>query len=446
MTGNQPNNVALTRDAENENQIGSSMAVSSSSMAVSSSSSASSTSSEYHAPIQHSKLRRKFGHDYAAPFAYLITLETTNRERLLGTIEGDTPDSAHITPTPLGQTVIDEFKAIERKMRELTGCYVQVLQYQLMPEHFHGILQIHDTLPKGWTLGKIIGAWKGACSRAYWASSPSSSSSPSSPSYPSSSSSPAPSMSSESCPSLFSPGYNDRPLLYKGQLDGWIAYLRDNPRRRWLKQRFPDRLRKVYDFIAGTSKTHYTAVGDTFMITYPERQQVRCHRDLTPEQIQSEVDYYLSLARNGVVLVSPFISQAEKAVYEACYKEKLRMIRIVKRALDGKFVYPQGRDFDACVQGFLLVLAPYTTGSENASETTISRNQCLSLNDFAADLASSSTRRISEAYHGYIPSSPATSSSTHSSSSSSSAHSSSSSSSSSAPSMSSESDIPTNEK
>lgn len=426
MTGNQPNNVALTRDAENENQIGSSMAVSSSSMAVSSSSSAPSMSSEYHAPIQHSKLRRKFGHDYAAPFAYLITLETTNRERLLCTIEGDTPDSAHITPTPLGQTVIDEFKAIERKMRELTGCYVQVLQYQLMPEHFHGILQIHDTLPKGWTLGKIIGAWKGACSRAYWASSPSSSAS--------SSSFPAPSMRLEACPSLFTPGYNDRPLLYKGQLDGWIAYLRDNPRRRWLKQRFPDRLRKVYDFIAGTSKTHYTAVGDTFMITYPERQQVRCHRDLTPEQIQSEVDYYLSLARNGVVLVSPFISQAEKAVYEACYKEKLRMIRIVKRALDGKFVYPQGRDFDACVQGFLLVLAPYTTGSENASETTISRNQCLSLNDFAADLASSSARRISEAYHGYIPSSPATSSSAHSSSSSS------------APSMSSESDIPTNEK
>ncbi len=442
MTGNQPNNVALTRDAENENQIGSSMA-------VSSSSSTPSMSSEYHAPIQHSKLRRKFGHDYAAPFAYLITLETTNRERLLGTIEGYTPDSAHITPTPLGQTVIDEFKAIERKMRELTGCYVQVLQYQLMPEHFHGILQIHDTLPKGWTLGKIIGAWKGACSRAYWASSSSSASS---------SSFPAPSMSSEACPSLFTPGYNDRPLLYKGQLDGWIAYLRDNPRRRWLKQRFPDRLRKVYDFIAGTSKTHYTAVGDTFMITYPERQQVRCHRDLTPEQIQSEVDYYLSLARNGVVLVSPFISQAEKAVYEACYKEKLRMIRIVKRALDGKFVYPQGRDFDACVQGFLLVLAPYTTGSENASETTISRNQCLSLNDFAADLASSSARRISEAYHGYIPSSPATSPSAHSSSSSSSAHSSPSvplpsssssapsPSSSPAPSMSSESDIPTNEK
>ena len=390
MTKNKPTDIVLMRDAENENQIGSSAV---------SSSSATSISSQYHAPIQHSKLRRKFGHDYASPFAYLITIETTNRECLLGTIEGDSPDSAHIVPTPLGQAVIDEFKAIERKMRELTGCYVQVLQYQLMPEHFHGILQIHDTLPKGWTLGKIIGAWKGACSRVYWAMNAALTRG-------------AENDNAEKR-SLFSSGYNDRPLLSKGQLDGWIAYLRDNPRRRWLKQHFPNRLRKVYDFEVGESKTHYTAVGDTFMIKYPERQQVRCHRYLTPEQIQSEVDYYLSLARNGVVLVSPFISQAEKAVYEACYKEKLRMIRIVKRALDGKFVYPQGRDFDSCVQGFLLVLAPYATGSENAAETTITRNQCLSLNDYAADLASSSARRISEAYHGYIPSSHAASPSSH---------------------------------
>ena len=417
MMDDKPKNIALTRDEENERPTSASSSspaasLSSSPAASLSSSPAASVRSQYRAPIKHNKLRRKTGHDYASPFAYLITIETTDRQRLLGTIEGDSADTAHIEPTPLGQAVIDEFRNIEQTMRELTGCYVQVLQYQLMPEHFHGILQIHDTLPKGWTLGRIILGWKGACSRVYWSSSPAApaSSSPAT-SAPSSlaassspsSSSPAASVRSQSMPPLFSKGFNDRPLLSKGQLDGWIAYLHDNPRRRWLKQHFPDRLRKIYDFAAGESKTRYTAVGDTFMIKYPERQQVRCHRDLTPEQIQAEVDHYLSLARSGVILVSPFISPAEKAVYDACYKEKLRMIRIVKRALDGKFVYPQGRDFDACVQGFLLVLSPYTTGSENAAETTISRDQCLSLNDYAADLASSPARRVRDEYHGYVP-------------------------------------------
>ncbi len=383
MSDNEPKNVAFLRDAENERHT-----------SAVPSSSAASKNSQYRAPIKHSKLRRKLGHDYASPFAYLITIETTDRQRLLGTLAGDSADTAHIEPTELGNTVIAYFRNIEKYVKEKTGYYVQVLQYQLMPEHFHGVLQIHDTLPKGWTLGKIIRGWKTACSHAYW----SSLSSPTpSPSFP------AASKNSQSMPSLFSPGYNDRPLLSKGQLDGWIAYLRDNPRRRWLKQHFPDRLRKIYDFPAGESKTRYTAVGETFLVKYPERQQVRCHRNLTDEQIQTEVDHYLSLARSGVVLVSPFISPAEKAVYDACYKEKLRMIRIVKRALDGKFVYPQGRDFDACVQGFLLVLSPFPTGSVNAAETTITRNQCLSLNDYAADLASSLDRRVNDEYHGYIP-------------------------------------------
>lgn len=345
-------------------------------------------SPQYRAPIKHNMHRRKTGHDYSRPGAYLITVETTDRQRLLGTLQGDSPNTAQIAPTTLGETVIAEFRAIERKVQESAGCQVQVLQYQLMPDHFHGILYIREQLPQGWHLGKIIGAWKGACSRAYWEASPSSASSSVSP--------------QERSP-LFSAGYNDRPLTAPGQLQGWISYLRDNPRRLWLKHHYPDRLRKVYNFTIGDSQTRYTAVGNTFLLKYPERQQVRCHRNLTEEQIHNEVNHYLHIARRGVVLVSPFISPAEKAVYEACYKEQLPMVRLVKRALDGKFVYPQGRDFDACAQGFLVVLAPFTTGSENAADLRISRTQCLTLNDCAAELASSVSRRISDEYNGYVP-------------------------------------------
>ncbi len=345
-------------------------------------------STPYRAPIKHNMHRRKTGHDYSRPGAYLITVETTDRQRLLGTLQGDSPNTAQIAPTTLGETVIAEFRAIERKVQESAGCQVQVLQYQLMPDHFHGILYIREQLPQGWHLGKIIGAWKGACSRAYWEASPSSASS---------------SVSSQERSPLFSTGYNDRPLTAPGQLQGWISYLRDNQRRLWLKHHYPDRLRKVYNFTIGDSQTRYTAVGNTFLLKYPERQQVRCHRNLTEEQIHNEVNHYLHIARRGVVLVSPFISPAEKAVYEACYKEQLPMVRHVKRALDGKFVYPQGRDFDACAQGFLVVLVPFATGSENAADLRISRTQCLTLNDCAAELASSVSRRISDEYNGYVP-------------------------------------------
>jgi hypothetical protein len=244
-----------------------------------------------------------------------------------------------------------------------------------MPDHFHGILYVKEKLPTEWHLGRIISGWKGACSRAYTRDVNESELTLLQGN-----------VLEDGVLTLFEKGYNDRPLVSKGQLQGWIQYLRDNPRRLWLKKHQPDMLRKVYEFEAGAKGRRFTAVGNTFFVTYPEIAQVRCHRNLSEEEIQKEVAHYLGLARSGVILVSPFISPAEKAVYEACYREKLRMIRIVSRALDGKFMYPSGRDFDGCVAGFLLVLAPYMAGDEHTAAKRISRSQCLDMNDLAAEL------------------------------------------------------------
>ena len=156
---NNAQNTALTRAAANEGQLG--LATAGGVSPQSSSSAAGGVSPQYRAPVKHSMLRRKSGHDYTQPAAYLITVETTDRQRLLGTLDGDNPDAAHIVPTELGTAVIDAFRDIENKVREKTGCRVQILQYQLMPDHFHGILYIRDALPSSWHLGKIVGAWKG---------------------------------------------------------------------------------------------------------------------------------------------------------------------------------------------------------------------------------------------------------------------------------------------
>jgi len=309
-------------------------------------------------------------HDYTAACIYLITVTTVDRKRVLGTLVGDSPNSADIAPTALGRYVAEAFRKIAAETTKKTGCRVQVLHYQIMPDHFHGILYVRDTLPADYSLGKIIAAWKSDCTHALW----------------NDSSFCAQYFSSEK-PSLFSRGFNDRILFHKGQLQTWIAYLNDNPRRLWLKIHFPDRLRKTYDFMAGKKGHQYTAVGNTFLVTYPERLQVRCHRNLTEEQVHAEVAKYLKEARRGTVLISPFISPAEKAVYDACYREKLPMIHIVNRGLDGNFVYPSGRDLVGCSDGFLLVLAPYADYSAETAAARITRTQCLEMNDYAADLA-----------------------------------------------------------
>lgn len=323
------------------------------------------------APVKHNRLRRMEKHDYTSSCIYLITVTTEGRQRLLGTLVGDSAATAAIEPTPLGAYVAKAFRQTAVETTKKTGCRVQVLHYQIMPDHFHGILYVRDTLPADYALGKIVAAWKSACTHALWASLLS-----------------APHLSAENkTKPLFSRGFNDRILFRRGQLKTWVAYLDDNPRRLWLKWHFPDRLRKVYDFTAGTKGHRYTAVGNTFLVTHPERLQVRCHRNLTAEQIQQEVEKYLREAHRGTVLVSPFISPAEKAVFEACYRERLPMIHIVNRGLDGKFNYPSGRDLSGCSDGFLLVLAPYADYSAETAAARITRAQCLDMNGYAADLA-----------------------------------------------------------
>lgn len=321
------------------------------------------------APVKHNRLRRMEKHDYTSSCIYLITVTTEGRQRLLGTLVGNSAATAAIEPTPLGAYVAEAFRQTAVETTKKTGCRVQVLHYQIMPDHFHGILYVRDTLPADYALGKIVAAWKSACTHALWASLS------------------ARHLSSEHRTALFSRGFNDRILFRRGQLKIWVAYLDDNPRRLWLKWHFPDRLRKVYDFTAGTKGHRYTAVGNTFLVTYPERLQVRCHRNLTAEQIQQEVEKYLREAHRGTVLVSPFISPAEKAVFEACYRERLPMIHIVSRGLDGKFNYPSGRDLSGCSDGFLLVLAPYADYSAETAAARITRAQCLDMNAYAADLA-----------------------------------------------------------
>ena len=323
-------------------------------------------------------------HDYTAACIYLITVTTVDRQRILGSLVGDSADTAAIEPTALGKYVAEAFRKRAAETSKKTDCRVQVLHFQIMPDHFHGILYVRDTLPADYALGRIIAAWKSDCSHAWWnnytvlkcderdeenkclfCSQD---------------------FSSEKSP-LFSRGFNDRILFRKGQLQTWIRYLDDNPRRLWLKINFPDRLRKVYDFRAGKKGHQYTAVGNTFLVTYPECLQVRCHRKLTEEQIQEEVAKYMKEARRGTVLISPFISTAEKAVYDACYKEELPMIHIVNRGLDGKFIYPSGRDSTGCTSGFMLVLAPYADYTPETAAKRITRAQCLNLNEYAADLA-----------------------------------------------------------
>ena len=176
---------------------------------------------------------------------------------------------------------------------------------------------------------------------------------------------------------LFARGYNDKLLLREGQLQRWLEYLSDNPRRLLMKRERPDLFRVQRGLtVAGQP---FSAIGNRFLLERPLKLQVQCSRSLTDDQIAERQAWWLSQARSGAVLVSPCISKGEKAVMRAAFDEGLPLIILLENGFTD-LAKPGGQRMEACSRGQLLLLAPWDHHNERL---TIRRDQCLALNDMS---------------------------------------------------------------
>ena len=333
--------------------------------------------------------RRRVGHDYESRQMYLITMTVEGRRPLLGEVVGnpnaseDCPDAPRIELNALGKEVERLWCAIPTYYPE-----VKVIALQLMPDHLHGILFV--TSRTNYHLGRVINGFKIASNRAYRAAMEAQGLPPASSSV-SPSSSPSPSQRQCRCGAnnhapkqglLWSKGYTDGILDRKGQLETWKNYLRDNPKRLLIKRMFPDYFRVQRHVKVGTYEC--SAIGNRFLLSKPLRLQVQCSRSMTPEQIAEACDYYLQQARAGAVLVSPCISPGEKHIMRTAFEAGLPLILLQENGFSD-LAKPNGAKFEACAKGQLLILAPW---EHHNYHTTISRAQCLALNDLAREICS----------------------------------------------------------
>ena len=324
-----------------------------------------------------SMLRRCVGHDYTGRWIYMITMVTEGRRALFGQVIGKSDavegsaDAPHIELSELGQRVADEWWAAPFHHPE-----VEVIALQMMPDHLHGILFVKEKMEK--PLGMALRGFKQSCNRHYrelvLGQSPV-------PSVALTTQQTAPRKDrrgeDRSHGLLFTRGYNDKLLLRSGQLEKWLRYLADNPRRLLMKREHPDLFRVQRNVSA--AGTTFSAIGNRFLLDRPVRLQVQCSRSLTKAEIHTKVKDCLNAARQGAVLVSPAISPGEKAVMRAAFDEGLPIIFLQENGFTD-LAKPGGAHMEACARGQLLILAPW----EHHHETlTISRGQCLQLNDLA---------------------------------------------------------------
>ncbi len=323
-----------------------------------------------------SMLRRRVGHDYTERQIYMVTMTTEGRRPLFGQVVGrsDAPagdnNAPRIVLSELGTKVQQEWLGIPNYYPE-----IKIIALQMMPDHLHGILFVKQKMQKD--LSRVIRGFKTGCNRAYRALF---SASPAVPCVATQSQQRAPSNPKGSHPKhglLFAPGFNDQLLLSQGQLQTWLDYLRDNPRRLLMKREHPDLFRVQRNLIIKGQQ--FSAIGNRFLLNRPIRQQVQCSRRLTEEQIAEKTEEMLSLARQGAVLVSPCISKGEKLIMRAAFDAGMPLIILQENGFTD-LAKPGGQRMDACARGQLLLLAPWEHHNER---TAITRNQCLTLNALA---------------------------------------------------------------
>lgn len=296
--------------------------------------------------------RRAPWHDYRGKQIYMITITTNRGAPPLSFIQ-PTGATATTVLTPLGRLVEEEIRAIPAKSQ-----YIQLMEYVVMPDHLHLLIHVFHELPRH--LGVYISRFMGACSRAWRDLRGDSALLP-----------------------LYEEGYNDRILMRRGQLDTLRRYILDNPRRLMIKRRHPDLFRRNLRLQIGGNE--YDAVGNLFLLRDFDRRAVIIHRRWSASEREAREKEWLETVLNGGVLVSPFISPAEKQLREKAIESGGRLILLREEGFGEKYK-PAGRDFDLCAAGRLLILSPCS--SQVGGNHKISRSGALRLNSLAEDIAS----------------------------------------------------------
>lgn len=277
--------------------------------------------------------KRACWHDYRSRSIYMITLSKADGAPMFSEIVnvGDKKVVARVN-------LLDAGKIIERNLfcLEKEFSMIKILKYCIMPDHLHFLIFVRDRLEK--PLGNLIQILKWNCNRDLKEL-----------------------LSVEKTVSelaeivMFGPSFNDKIVYRKGQKDNFFNYIADNPRR-WLALReCSGFFQRVNTFIINGER--YSLYGNLFLLNHPLKVNVRFSRRFTPEQLLLKEREYEEVLRSGGVFVSPFIHPNEREVRTRGVEAGVGMIQIMMNGFSEKFK-PSGADFDLCLQGRLLLIAP----------------------------------------------------------------------------------------
>ena len=305
---------------------------------------------------------------------YHITLTIPSREPLLGklVIPENDPKQARIERTELGDRITEEALRINRYYQE-----IRVIQHCLMPDHLHVIYYVTEPMDKS-IKSVIRGLWQGVkkIGRAYTENIQ------------------TPFIHSElnsektDGERIFTEIPFIRPMSRRGQLQTMIRYVQMNPERLATKHLMPEYFRVQEGIeIAGRM---YSGVGNVELLQRAKYMPVHVRRTMVDEaehgdnkRLRDYMNGCVLAARQGAVMVSPFISPKEKDVMAVLLKEELPFIYIADNGFRD-YYKPQDSLFDAVARKQVLILSPW---EYDPHKKHVSRAECVEMNKMAEEIS-----------------------------------------------------------
>ena len=308
---------------------------------------------------------------------YHITLTVTDRQPVLGTLvipEND-PKQARVEWSYLGRQVLGHLLDLPKRRPE-----IRIMSYSLMPDHLHSIWHVTEPMPTS-ILSVVRGFWQGEkkIGRAYSMSI--------TPHSMRENEHTGQRENEHTADPLFHEMPFVRPLSRKGQLDTMVNYLILNPQRLATKKLMPGFFR-VQEGIEIAGRT-YRGIGNVALLQASQYAPVHVRRTMIEEAVHGDNkrlrDYMngcVLAARQGAVMVSPFISDKEKEVMTVLLAEEHPIIYIADNGFRD-YYKPSAGLFDSVAAGRVLILSPW---EYDAGKKHVTREECVAMNQMAEEI------------------------------------------------------------
>ena len=346
-------------------------------------------------PVDTTRHHREKGWDYRGRAIYHFTLPVEGRYPLFGVIEGGSAETATVRLNAFGQRVCMLLRGLPQFYAE-KGYALKVLATRVMPDHIHLVIQVLEPLPR--SIGTVVRGFKSACTSIYKRE------------YYRGGENAAKVHEDENAAkvhedenaakvhedenaangtfmhfdrifavtsTIWQPDkayYHERILHAPGQLRHMIDYVKDNPRRLWLKKHTPQ-LFKLHR----RTQAHgllFTSLGNHFLLDWPDRQMVELSRNAPADEVEQRLGEALAAAKNGAITYTAAISKGEQLIARTLRQQGFPLVILLNDGFpkEGspheRYFKPGGVYFEACAEGRLLLLEPTAETFINADIQT----------------------------------------------------------------------------